>query len=75
MGVMNNKDTRQAGLALIEEKLAVARAAIKEAEEIAKQYNVDFNFSIGDGSGYYETYEERNGKIVGDWYGWQGSSC
>ena len=70
------KEKRQeAALKQIADKLDVARTAIAEAEQIAKDNLVSFEFEIGDGYGYFDTYRRTDGSVRGQWDGWQGSSC
>jgi hypothetical protein len=68
------QEEHKSALARISEQLDVARAALKAAEAISIETGVGFSFEIGDGYGYFETYE-YDGKNVGYWDGWQGSSC
>lgn len=66
--------TEQQAVAAIEAQTQAAYAALREAERIAGLHNLDFEFSIGDGDGYYNGYM-RNGEPTGYWSGWQGSNC
>lgn len=77
MTIKAEQDARRSALARISEKLDVARAAIKEAEAIAKETGVGFDFSIGDGDGYFYVYKDDGSETGYDgyWDGWQGSNC
>lgn len=75
MTIANEQEAKKSALALIAEQTQLAREALKKAEEIAREHRVSFSFDIGDGYGYYETYQDREGNVEGYWDGWQGSSC
>jgi hypothetical protein len=74
MTIQAEQETRRSALARISDKLDVARAAIKEAEAIAKETGVGFDFEIGGGDGYFYVYKDGEG-YDGYWDGWQGSQC
>lgn len=63
------------GNKLIQDKLSVAYAAIREAEEIAEKYGLEFDFSLeyGMGGTYYPTNKADN-EWNSSYEGWVSSS-